>query len=47
MPINQESLIMIPVRLFYHNFVTNAHTLKNKLSKGNGWGKEIILWAFE
>ena len=25
----------------------NAHTLKNTLSKGSGWGKEILLCSIE
>ena len=33
--------------LFCHNCVSNAHTLKNTLSKDSGWGKEILLWSFE
>ena len=32
--------------LFCQNCVSNAHTLKNTLSKGSGWGKEILLWSF-
>ena len=39
-PINQESLLMIPMP-------NSAYTLKNTLSKGSGWGKEILLWSFE
>ena len=33
--------------LLFHNCASNAHTPKITLSKGDGWGKEILLWLFK
>ena len=41
MPMNQESMLLISMP-----DSANAHTPKT-LSKGSGWGKEIILLSFE
>ena len=46
MPISQESLLLISIPNCAMT-VSNEHTLKNTLSKGSGWSKEILLWSFE
>ena len=46
MPISQESLLLISMPNSAIT-VSQMHTPSKTLSKGSGWGKEILLWSFE
>ena len=46
MPINQETLLMIPMPNSAIT-VSQMHIPSKALSKGSGLGKEILLWLFE